>query len=212
MMVIDFPTSPTSGQQYTAGAVTWTWDGVKWTAYPGALAIPDAPSDGQLYGRKSITGIMSWALATGGGGGIADAPSDGTLYARKSSSWLHVTHTDITDWTATLAPYALTTSIPGASSSSPLMDGTVAIGTGTTWARADHVHPTDTSRYSVGNPAGYQTAAQVANALASYLPLAGGTLSGILTLMGNPVGNLDAAPKQYVDNAATNANIDCGTY
>lgn len=32
-----------------------------------------------------------------------------------------------------------------------------------------------------------------------YLPLTGGTLTGLLTLAGNPVGVLDAAPKQYVD-------------
>lgn len=36
--------------------------------------------------------------------------------------------------------------IPGASSTTPAMDGTAAVGTGTTWARADHVHPVDTSR------------------------------------------------------------------
>ena len=33
----------------------------------------------------------------------------------------------------------------------------------------------------------------------AYLPLIGGTMIGPLTLQGNPVGNLDAAPKQYVD-------------
>ena len=33
----------------------------------------------------------------------------------------------------------------------------------------------------------------------AYLPLAGGTMLGPLTLQANPVGNLDAAPKQYVD-------------
>lgn len=37
-------------------------------------------------------------------------------------------------------------SIPAASSTTPSMDGTAAVGTGTTWARADHVHPSDTSR------------------------------------------------------------------
>jgi hypothetical protein len=37
-------------------------------------------------------------------------------------------------------------SVPVASSTTPLMDGVAAIGTGTTWARADHVHPSDTSR------------------------------------------------------------------
>lgn len=36
--------------------------------------------------------------------------------------------------------------LPSASSTSPKMDGTAAVGTGTTWARADHVHPTDTTR------------------------------------------------------------------
>jgi hypothetical protein len=46
-----------------------------------------------------------------------------------------------------------------ASTTTPAMDGTAAIGTGLTWARADHVHPSDTSR----------------------LPLTGGTLTGALT-------------------------------
>jgi hypothetical protein len=41
------------------------------------------------------------------------------------------------------------------------MDGVGAGGVAATWARSDHVHPTDTSRYAASNPAGYQTAAQV---------------------------------------------------
>ena len=43
----------------------------------------------------------------------------------------------------------------------PVMDGTATIGTLTTYARPDHIHPTDTSRYAATNPNGYQTAAQV---------------------------------------------------
>ncbi len=31
-MALDFPSSPTVGQTVTLGGVTWTWDGVKWTA------------------------------------------------------------------------------------------------------------------------------------------------------------------------------------
>jgi hypothetical protein len=42
--------------------------------------------------------------------------------------------------------------LPAASSATPLMDGTAAVGTGTTWARADHVHPTDTSRAPLASP------------------------------------------------------------
>ncbi len=37
-------------------------------------------------------------------------------------------------------------SITGLSSTTPIVDGVAAVGTGTTTARADHVHPTDTSR------------------------------------------------------------------
>jgi len=61
----------------------------------------------------------------------------------------------------TLSSGDVTTVLPP-SSTTPVMDGTAAVGTGTTWARADHVHPTDTSRYAATNPSGYQTAAQVA--------------------------------------------------
>ena len=40
-----------------------------------------------------------------------------------------------------------------ASSTTPLVDGTAAVGTATTFARADHVHPTDTSRAPLASPA-----------------------------------------------------------
>lgn len=39
--------------------------------------------------------------------------------------------------------------IPSASSSTPLMDGTATVGTATTYARADHVHPSDTTKSGV---------------------------------------------------------------
>ena len=38
-----------------------------------------------------------------------------------------------------------TVSVPSASSTTPKAAGTAAVGTGTTWARADHVHPAQTS-------------------------------------------------------------------
>lgn len=60
----------------------------------------------------------------------------------------------------------VTTVLP-ASSTTPTMDGAAAVGAGTTWARADHVHPVDTSRYAATNPSGYQTAAQVNTAVSA---------------------------------------------
>ncbi len=41
--------------------------------------------------------------------------------------------------------------VPVASSTTPAMNGTATVGAGTTWARADHIHPTDTSRASVAS-------------------------------------------------------------
>ena len=45
------------------------------------------------------------------------------------------------------------TSIPAATTTSPKMDGTAAVGSETTWAKGDHVHPTDTSRAPLASPA-----------------------------------------------------------
>jgi hypothetical protein len=103
--------------------------------------------------------------------------------------------------TASLAPYALTSAVPVASSTTPVMDGTAAVGIGTTWARADHVHPTDTSRYAASNPSGYQTAAQVTASLANYLPLTGGTLTGQLTVPAL------SAPQAMGDNRIINGDM-----
>jgi hypothetical protein len=47
------------------------------------------------------------------------------------------------------------------------MNGAANAGIYPRWARGDHVHPTDTSRYAASNPAGYQTAADVVNLLGS---------------------------------------------
>ncbi|MBR0747394.1 hypothetical protein JQ582_26005 [Bradyrhizobium japonicum] len=48
--------------------------------------ISDAPTDGQLYGRKSA----AWSVVPAGGGGITDAPNDGLTYGRKSAAWSKV--------------------------------------------------------------------------------------------------------------------------
>ena len=158
---------------------------LSWANQSGGIS--DAPSDGQYYARHNA----AWAVAPGG---MTDAPNDGTAYARKSLGWAHLTHTDITDWTATLAPYALTTAVPVASTTTPLMDGTASAGSSAAWARGDHVHPTDTSRAA-------------ASALASYLPLTGGTLTGGLTgtagifsanVVGLQVTARSAAPSSFV--------------
>jgi hypothetical protein len=61
--------------------------------------------------------------------------------------------------------------------------------------------------YNATNPLGYQTASQVSTALASYLPLGGGTLTGPLVLSGLPSGGNDAASKTYVDTKAASSGV-----
>ena len=51
----------------------------------------------------------------------------------------------------TLSNADVTTVLPG-SATTPAMNGTAAVGTGTTWARADHVHPSDTTRAPLASP------------------------------------------------------------
>jgi hypothetical protein len=60
---------------------------------------------GQLYVYYNDGNSSQWVIAVNAAG-LPDAANDGTAYARKSGGWAHLTHTDITDWTATLAPYA----------------------------------------------------------------------------------------------------------
>jgi hypothetical protein len=69
----------------------------------------------------------------------------------------------------------VTAAVPAASSTVPIMDGTGVVGTGTTWARADHVHPSDTS----------------------LLARAGGTMTGALVLAADPAANMNPVTLQY---------------
>jgi hypothetical protein len=116
-------------------------------------------------------------------------------------------------FTALLSGYATTASVPVASSTLPLMNGSADIGAGTTWAKADHVHPSDTSRYAASNPSGYQTAAQITTALAPYALTAAPTLTGTVLVQQTTVtsGN-SGLTFQMGDSVAANANSLCYSY
>jgi hypothetical protein len=106
-----------------------------------------------------------------------------------------------------------------AGTSAPSMNGSAAIGTSTRFARADHVHPTDTSRAPLASPAltGTPTAPTPANgtnttqiATTAFVratrldqltaPAADIALGGFrLTGLGDPQGAQDAVTKAYVD-------------
>lgn len=60
----------------------------------------------------------------------------------------------------------------------------------------------------------FQTTAtgQIANLTNNYLPKSGGTMTGAITLPGNPSGALQAVPKQYVDAATAHSYRLIGRY
>ena len=113
-------------------------------------------------------------------------------------AWGGYINTDLDGIDSTV--HGIQASVPAASSTTPAMDGTAAVGTGTTYARADHVHPVDTSRYAATNPSGYQTAAQVTASLAPYAPLASPALTGTPTAP-------TAAPGTSTTQVATTAFV-----
>ena len=161
------------------------------TAATWARADHVHPTDTSRYAASNPAGYVTAA------GASAAAPVQSV--AGKTGA-VTLVHTDITDWAATLAPYALTANVPIAASSTPIMDGTATVGTSTTWARADHVHPTDTTRYAASNPAGYVTAAGASTA-APVQSVAGRT--GTVTLTHGDITDWAATLAPY----ALTANV-----
>jgi hypothetical protein len=143
------------------------------------MTIPDAPSDANTYGRHagawnavatSASGVLSWNTRTGAV----------TMTSADVTGSLGFTPYNATNPAGYQTAAQVTAVLPAASSTTPLMDGAAAIGAGTTWARADHVHPSDTSRGTV-------------TSIVFSAPLTGGTItaSGTVGLGNVPVGNLN---------------------
>ena len=61
-MAIDFPASPTNGQTFVVGTVTYTWDGVKWTAIHKIAGATDT--------AKGIVQLADAAAITAGTAGL----------------------------------------------------------------------------------------------------------------------------------------------
>lgn len=98
--------------------------------------FPNSPSGGQIATNGGVS--YTWD-----GSKWAPTPAAGATAGVSSFN----TRTGA----VTLSSGDVTTALPP-SSTTPAMDGAAAVGTGTTWARADHVHPSDTSRAPTVSP------------------------------------------------------------
>ena len=144
----------------TSGQVL-AWNGTAWA--PATYAVPPATAS-SLGGVKQGSGVTIAADGTISASGTAGVS---TFNARTGSVTLTVG--DVTAVLGTgssartalgLAPVAATgafsdltgtPAIAGAATDAPAMDGSAAVGAASTFARADHVHPSDTSRLAAGN-------------------------------------------------------------
>jgi Chaperone of endosialidase len=156
--------TPTAGDSSTKLATT---------AFVGT-AIASLPAGVATFNGRSGTVTLTLADVTSVGGAPLASPvftgtPQGTTATPGDNSIRLATTAFVTAACSAIA-------IPAPSGAAPLMDGTAAAGSLAAWARGDHVHPTDTSRYAASNPSGYQTAAQVTASLGNYVPLAGNVI------------------------------------
>lgn len=156
--------TPTAGDSSTKLATT---------AFVGT-AISNLPAGVSTFNGRAGTVTLQAADVTDVGGALLASPSftgspTSTTGAPGDNSTRIATDAFVA---AAIAPLATAASVPGPATVAPVMDGTAAVGTSALYARQDHVHPTDTSRAA-------------ASALAGYLPLSGGTITGATTLNSN---------------------------
>jgi hypothetical protein len=151
------PTAPTA-------APTTNTDQIATTAFVLA-AIPSTDAGVLSFnGRVGAVTLLANDISAAGGAPAMSPTFTGTPLGPTAAPGTNTQQLATTAFVMAALP-----TVPLASTSLPLMDGTAAVGVGSTWARSDHVHPTDTSRAA-------------ASALASYLLLSGGTITGNLAV------------------------------
>jgi hypothetical protein len=183
-----------------------------------ASAATDLVRKSQLDAGLATKASLSHAHAVSDVTGLQAALDAKTALASPALTGTPTAPTAAADTSTTqLATTAFVLGQAGATA--PAMDGTAAVGTATRFARADHVHPIDTSRAPLASPAltGTPTAPTPANgtnttqiATTAFVratrldqlaaPAADFALGGYrLTGLGDPQSAQDAVTKAYVD-------------
>ena len=116
-----------------------TVDGVNYDTV-GEASVTQVQTSGTKIATVTIDGTATDLYAPEGGGGGSTVTVTQTLASGTDIASISV------DGTSTTLYAPTPPTVPSASSTTPSMDGTAAVGAATTYARADHVHPTDTSR------------------------------------------------------------------
>ena len=166
MVALNFPDSPAPGDIYTSNNRSWTWNGSTWTPnrpiYTASRAV--ATDANGLMNPTSVTstelGYLSGVTSAVQTQLTAKAP-----LADPTFTGVPAAPTATADTTTTQV--ATTAFVVGqASSSTPAANGTAAIGTSKKYARADHVHATDTTLAPKASPTFTGTVTVASNGVA----------------------------------------------
>ena len=144
-MAINFPAEPEVGEEYSYNNRTWTWSGEVWTPNRAQYtANRDIISDADGYLVAATTTSTEIGYVAGVTSSIQDQLDDKAALASPTFTGEPKAPTATADQTDTQV--ATTAFVIGqASSSTPAANGTAATGTSKKYARADHVHATDTT-------------------------------------------------------------------
>ena len=144
-MAINFPAEPEVGEEYSYNNRTWTWSGEVWTPNRAQYtADRDIISDEDGYLVAATTTSTEIGYVAGVTSSIQTQLNDKAPKASPTFTGEPAAPTANADQNDT--QIATTAFVVGqASTSDPVSDGTAAVGTSLRYARADHVHPTDTS-------------------------------------------------------------------
>ena len=151
-MPINFPAEPEVGDAYTYNNRTWLWSGEVWTPDRAKYTVNrDIISDEDGYLVAATTSSTEVGYLAGVTSSIQTQLDDKAPLASPDFTGEPTAPTATADQTDTAI--ATTAFVIGqASQSTPAANGTAAIGTSKKYARADHVHPTDTTLAPKADP------------------------------------------------------------
>jgi hypothetical protein len=165
-MPINFPAEPEVGDEYTYNDRTWTWSGEAWTPNrPQYTADRDIISDEDGYLVASPVTSTEVSYLDGVTSSIQTQLDAKAPLASPNFTGEPTAPTASADQNDTAI--ATTAFVIGqAASATPAANGTAAAGTSLKYARADHVHPTDTTLAPKASPTFTGTVTVGANGIA----------------------------------------------